>query len=195
MLNDFIQFALKAHEGQKRKKIPMAYFTHCYEVMKKVATYTDDQDVLKASVGHDIIEDCKHISKEDILKRSNARVLKLIEECSRNDDWNTKELKFKFLKSFANKSMSSCLIKLADRLANVMDYELQSDDSDNYAGIYALQAYPLIQTIIERRDELEFYDQENIFRDIHLLNRITMKYFSINIIGKGKESEVIQIVL
>ena len=53
MLDDAIEFATKAHEGQFRKGTRRPYIVHPIEVMDIVSTMTKDEEVICAAVLHD----------------------------------------------------------------------------------------------------------------------------------------------
>ena len=67
MINEAIEFAAKAHEGQLRKGTKKPYIVHPIEVSEIVSAMTDDEEVICAAVLHDTIEDCRGITK-DVLK-------------------------------------------------------------------------------------------------------------------------------
>ncbi|MCR4615736.1 MAG: HD domain-containing protein [Clostridiales bacterium] len=69
-------FALKAHEGQKRKDGGI-YILHPLEVAVIVSTMTDDPEVLAAAVLHDTVEDTS-VTAEDILENFGERVAELV---------------------------------------------------------------------------------------------------------------------
>ena len=65
MLNEAIEFATKAHEGQFRKGTKRSYIVHPIEVADIVTTMTRDQEVICAAVLHDTIEDCAGVTKRN----------------------------------------------------------------------------------------------------------------------------------
>jgi (p)ppGpp synthase/HD superfamily hydrolase len=164
-----IYYAVRKHSGQFRKgakdqpwkKIP--YVTHCLEVMKVCSEFAiSDEKVLVAAVGHDLIEDCKDVTKKELKSLFGKKVCKYILECTREegDDANKKE-KLEFLRSFSDTSAQSIAIKIADRYCNVMDYYNASGKS-KYAATYALQAYPLFRAFFERHSEFERFCNPSI---------------------------------
>ena len=59
MIDDAIEFATKAHEGQFRKGTRRPYIVHPIEVADIVSAMTNDEEVICAAVLHDTIEDCR----------------------------------------------------------------------------------------------------------------------------------------
>ena len=52
-----IEFAKRAHAGQKRKGTEREYIQHPLEAMRIVAGLTDDEEIIAAAVLHDTLED------------------------------------------------------------------------------------------------------------------------------------------
>ena len=71
-----VEFALKAHEGQRRKDGGV-YILHPLEDATIVATMTQDEEVLAAAVLHDTVEDTD-VTMEDILTNFGERVATLV---------------------------------------------------------------------------------------------------------------------
>ena len=51
-------FAAEKHDGAVRKASNIPYIVHPMEAAAIAATLTDDQEVLAATVLHDVMEDC-----------------------------------------------------------------------------------------------------------------------------------------
>jgi len=150
-LNKAMAYALKHHTGQYRKNSGIPYFTHVVEVMKALSRCTLEIHVLTAALLHDIIEDTAE-TYGDIQLHFGTRVADIVQECSRDGgDDVTKLQKYEFLQSFANKSMDAIILKIADRYCNVNDYI--ADGSEEYAAVYAAQAYPLFQAYFRSAEE------------------------------------------
>ena len=205
MKNDLLikatELAFEAHKGQFRKGTGIPYINHLCEVTRRVAHYIKDipedvffekfsvtqDEVLAASMLHDYIEDCD--GEYDFLKSEFSEgVAILVQECSREANHETKELKFEFLLSFKSKSSASILIKIADRYCNVMDYD-RTKGKKKYASKYALQAYTLYSEFFDRELDFKF-----AFLDINSLRLIAHRQYSINIFLSNKEDEVRTIV-
>ena len=52
MINEAIEFAAKAHEGQLRKGTKKPYIVHPIEVSEIVSAMTDDEEVICLSLIH-----------------------------------------------------------------------------------------------------------------------------------------------
>ena len=57
LVNEAVAFAVKAHDGMRRKKGGLPYILHPLEAAVIVGTMTDDQNVIAAAVLHDVVED------------------------------------------------------------------------------------------------------------------------------------------
>lgn len=75
MINEAIEFAAKAHEGQLRKGTKKPYIVHPIEVSEIVSAMTDDEEVICAAVLHDTIEDCRGLQRrfEAPFRRQSCR--------------------------------------------------------------------------------------------------------------------------
>lgn len=76
-LDQAIKFAVDAHTGQKRKLSGAAYIVHPLECMIIVGQLTKDEDVLVATVLHDVVEDT-NVTIEEVEKAFGARVAELV---------------------------------------------------------------------------------------------------------------------
>jgi (p)ppGpp synthase/HD superfamily hydrolase len=147
-------------EGRYRKGslVGIPYFTHCVEVMKKVATYgynyTNNKSfndskilhkevtyILLACLGHDLFEDTD-VTYEEIEEKWGELTALTIKSVTRiSGDAATKIQKWEFLETIASEdNLIPKVIKIADRYVNVKDYAI---DDAKYAAKYALQAYPV----------------------------------------------------
>ncbi len=77
LLTDAINFACMAHEGQVRKGTKVPYCVHLMETLSIVSRLTTQQEVLAASVLHDILEDTD-ISKDELLESFSEWVVELV---------------------------------------------------------------------------------------------------------------------
>lgn len=138
------KFATHMHARQFRKEIPIPYVTHCFEVMKKVSQYTSDPEIWAAALLHDVLEDTyateKHL--EDL--QFGPRIIGIVKECTRGED----EDKWEYMKSFADKSLESILVKIADRHCNVQDFKDAAKST--YYSKYALQGLPVYKAYTDK---------------------------------------------
>ena len=78
LVSEAIAFAVKAHDGMRRKKSDAPYILHPMEAAVIVGTMTDDQNLIAAAALHDVVEDAG-IAIEEIEKRFGKRVRELVE--------------------------------------------------------------------------------------------------------------------
>jgi len=64
IIEQAIEFAVHAHEGQKRKYKDLPYILHPMEVAVVISTITQDKEVIAAGILHDTIEDCGVLAEE-----------------------------------------------------------------------------------------------------------------------------------
>ena len=83
LVSEAIAFAVKAHDGMRRKKSDAPYILHPMEAAVIVGTMTDDQNLIAAAALHDVVEDAG-IAIEEIEERFGKRVRELV-ECETED--------------------------------------------------------------------------------------------------------------
>ena len=57
LVSEAIEFAVKVHDGMRRKESSIPYILHPLEAAVIVSTMTDDQQVIASAVLHDVVED------------------------------------------------------------------------------------------------------------------------------------------
>ena len=77
LVSEAIAFAVKAHDGMRRKKSAAPSILHPMEAAVIVGTMTDDQDLIAAAVLHDVVEDAG-ITLEEIEEKFGPRVRELV---------------------------------------------------------------------------------------------------------------------
>ena len=78
LVSEAIAFAVKAHDGMRRKKSESPYILHPMEAAVIVGTMTDDQNLIAAAALHDVVEDAD-VTLEEIEERFGKRVRELVE--------------------------------------------------------------------------------------------------------------------
>ena len=137
LVSEAIAFAVKAHDGMRRKKTGAPYILHPLEAAVIVGTMTDDQEVIAAAVLHDVVEDT-NISITEIEERFGKRVRDLVESETENkrpnlpasETWRIrKEESLEFLKN--SNDLGVLMVWLGDKLANIRSLyrDLQSEGS------------------------------------------------------------------
>lgn len=77
LFSEAAAFAVRAHDGMRRKNNTAPYILHPLEAAAIVGTMTDDQQILAAAVLHDTVEDAG-VAPEEIEARFGARVRELV---------------------------------------------------------------------------------------------------------------------
>ena len=77
LVSEAIIFAVKAHDGMRRKKSESPYILHPMEAAVIVGTMTDDQNIIAAAALHDVVEDAD-ISIDEIEEKFGKRVRELV---------------------------------------------------------------------------------------------------------------------
>lgn len=147
-LEKAILFAIKAHEGQKRKYTGEDYYNHVKNVAMEVAKVTNDQDVIIAAFLHDTVEDT-NTTIDEIGELFGLKVAELVydltDHFTRENYPNFNRAKRKILeaKRLGTISNDAKLIKgcdLADNTASIVKHDL------GFAKIYLREkAYVLEQ--------------------------------------------------
>lgn len=125
LVSEAIAFAVKVHDGMRRKKSNVPYILHPLEAAVIVSTMTDDQNVIAGAVLHDVVEDTD-ITIEEIEEKFGKRVRELVEsetenkrsEFPANETWRIrKEESLEVLKNTSD--IGVLMVWLGDKLANI----------------------------------------------------------------------------
>ena len=137
LVSEAIAFAVKAHDGMRRKKSEAPYILHPMEAAVIVGTMTDDQNLIAAAALHDVVEDAD-ITIEEIEERFGRRVRELVEaetEDKRADlppDQTWRIRKEESLNELKNADdIAVLMVWLGDKLANMRaiyrDFKVEGD--------------------------------------------------------------------
>jgi myo-inositol-1(or 4)-monophosphatase len=77
LVSEAIMFAVKAHDGMRRKKSELPYILHPMEAAVIVGTMSDDQNLIAAAALHDVVEDAG-VTLEEVEMRFGKRVRELV---------------------------------------------------------------------------------------------------------------------
>ena len=123
-----IEQALRAatilHKDQVRKgSIPMPYVSHVFAVAMIMADYTDDEDVIVATLLHDTIEDTDYTADE-LETDFGGRVREIVESLSEPEDERDNNLswlaqKKQYVKQLKKAGDEALLICAADKIHNM----------------------------------------------------------------------------
>ena len=125
MIKKALDFAYKAHEGQKRKGTNVPYIIHIFDVAKYLFYENAPEEVIIAGILHDTLED-SHTNKEELLQFGDE-VVKIVEFCSEpgntveatNHKETWKKRKVHSIKSLDKATRNQALVFLADKLSNI----------------------------------------------------------------------------
>ena len=125
LVSEAITFAVKAHDGMRRKKSDAPYILHPMEAAVIVGTMTDDQNLIAAAALHDVVEDAD-ITTLEIEEKFGKRVRELVEsetedkraDLPPSDTWRIrKEESLTVLKN--TEDIAVLMVWLGDKLANM----------------------------------------------------------------------------
>ena len=137
LVSEAIAFAVKAHDGMRRKKSEAPYILHPMEAAVIVGTMTNDQNVIAAACLHDVVEDAG-VTIEEVEAKFGSRVRTLVESETENkreglppeDTWRIrKEETLLALKN--TDDMDVLRLWIGDKLANMRsiyrDWKIEGD--------------------------------------------------------------------
>ena len=137
LVSEAIAFAVKAHDGMRRKKSEAPYILHPMEAAVIVGTMTDDQSLIAAAALHDVVEDAG-VTLEEIEAKFGRRVRELVEtetedkraDLPPEDTWRIrKEESLSVLKNAED--VAVLMVWLGDKLANMRaiyrDFKLEGN--------------------------------------------------------------------
>ncbi len=124
LLEEAIEFAARAHEGDHRKGGGNPYIVHPVEAMVIVGSMTDDVEVIAAAVLHDVVEDTD-FTLEDIEENFGAKIAELVAHESENkrpdlpkeSSWRIR--KEEQLDAIEDAPIEAKMIMLGDKLSNI----------------------------------------------------------------------------
>jgi len=113
-----LDFAVDAHEGQKRKKSEVPYIYHPLNLAcHALAMSITDDDVIAACLLHDVIEDCGKTAKDLPVSEEAREIVVLLTHGKTNDENRDKVLKAYYKAIGANPK--AALVKCMDRCNNL----------------------------------------------------------------------------
>ncbi len=127
------EFAEQAHAGQVRKS-GEPYFIHPASVASILTDLMIDAPTIAAGLLHDVVEDCKCVSLEEIQKEFGEEVALLVDGVTKLDKLDftdREEQKAESLRKMIlamSKDIRVVIIKLADRLHNMRTLRYQSEE-------------------------------------------------------------------
>jgi GTP pyrophosphokinase len=118
------EFAKSKHYGQVRKNTEEPFIVHPLAVASVIKQLRHDDNMIVASLLHDVIEDTD-VELPEIIENFNDTVASLVLELTINNEEKKKIGKRKYLVCKMNNMSSDALtIKLVDRLHNISDLNM-----------------------------------------------------------------------
>ena len=172
LVHKAILYAVAAHDAQYRKDIEVPYITHPIAVMHAAARLgVRDEQFLAACLLHDVFEDtCMKYGV--IYQEFGSQVASLVKEVTRVDN-ATQTDKDEYMASFAGKSIDAVVLKIIDRLDNVVDFKAAGKDS--YANKYFWKAECVFDLLDSRRQEIVARFSEDFHANLVAEARATMR--------------------
>ena len=143
-----LDFALNAHKGQLRKKSEIPYIYHPLNMTcHLLALDIIEDDVLAATLLHDVIEDCDKTIDELPVDADVKELVELLTSFKVKDEHRKKELE-RYYKAIS-KNPKACLIKLIDRCNNITTMSWGLSKERIYRAIKESEEYvlPLLKII------------------------------------------------
>ncbi len=125
LVSEAIAFAVKVHDGMRRKTSGAPYILHPMEATVIVGSMTNDQNLIAAAALHDVVEDAG-VTLEEVEERFGKRVRVLVEsetedkrpQLPPSDIWRIrKEESLAVLKK--SDDIGVLMVWLGDKLANM----------------------------------------------------------------------------
>ncbi|MBD3253535.1 MAG: HD domain-containing protein [Candidatus Lokiarchaeota archaeon] len=118
-----INYAFLKYKKLKRKSSNLPYVVHPIRILAILRAYEynefENEDLMIAALFHDIVEDTDTPLKE-IRRKFGTKVANLVEELTKPEDKNKKD---QWLESFKDASREAKIIKMADRIDNLLDMD------------------------------------------------------------------------
>ena len=139
LFEEAIAFAVRAHQGMVRKVSNQPYILHPMEAAVIVGTLTDDQEILAATVLHDVVEDAG-VTLVEIQEKFGERVMKLVASETEDkrvylpaaDSWQIRKSEaLEVLK--ATEDIGIKMLYLGDKLSNLRSiYQGIKDQGESF---------------------------------------------------------------
>ena len=125
LVSEAVIFAVKAHDGMRRKRSDTPYILHPMEAAVIVGTMTDDQCVIAAAALHDVVEDAG-VTVSEIEERFGPRVRELVASETENkredlpaaETWQIRKEET-LAKLRTTEDISVLMLWIGDKLSNI----------------------------------------------------------------------------
>lgn len=160
MFERSLAFAIKVHEGQKRKGKDIPYIEHIYSVGEILRMVTDDIEIWSAGALHDTVEDCQpygSVTLAVISELASERVARMVGDVTEADKSQSWELrKQQALEHIQHMEEDSLLVKTADLIANLSEMvaDLSTTPAVEFFGRFNAGKEKLIPSYVKRYEAL-----------------------------------------
>ncbi|MFX0069947.1 MAG: HD domain-containing protein [Candidatus Hermodarchaeota archaeon] len=149
-----LTFAAQNHGLTLRKDEKTPYIVHPLRItaILRAAGFSEyeHEDLMIAALFHDLVEDT-NVSIKEITNKFGTKVSSIVEELSKPKQGNKDE----WLKTFDKYSKEAQIIKMADRIDNLMDMKIESWSNEKKKS-YAEQAKNILFKCRNANSDLAF---------------------------------------
>lgn len=117
-IEEAIEIAAQAHDGQFRKGTDTPYITHPYAVGLMLLNAGCSESVVIAGILHDTVEDTD-LTLACIRKKFGEPVAAIVDGCSENKSLRWRERKTERIEALKTATTEVCLVTCADKLHNL----------------------------------------------------------------------------
>lgn len=126
-IEEAIELAAQAHNGQFRKGTRTPYISHPYAVGLMLMNAGCSETVVIAGILHDTVEDTD-LTLEYIRKNFGESVADIVDGCSENKSLRWRERKTECIEALKIATTEVCLVTCADKLHNLRTVISEYDD-------------------------------------------------------------------
>ena len=148
-----VDFAVKAHEGQKRKKSSTPYIYHPLNIAcHALSMGITEDEIIAACMLHDVIEDCNK-KLTDLPVNDDTKELVRLLTCEKTTDDNREKVLKAYYKGI-EENPKACLIKCLDRCNNLTTMSWGLSRERIYRMIKETEEYyPMLIQVIKETPE------------------------------------------
>lgn len=117
-IEEALELAAQAHDGQFRKGTDTPYITHPYAVGLILVGVGCSENVVIAGILHDTIEDTD-LTLKCIHDRFGEPIAEIVDACSENKSLKWRERKTELIETLRTANTEVCLVTCADKLHNL----------------------------------------------------------------------------
>ena len=126
-IEEAIELAAQAHDGQFRKGTRTPYISHPYAVGLMLMETGCSEAVVIAGILHDTVEDTD-LTLECIRKNFGDSIAEIVDGCSENKSLRWRERKTERIEALKTATTEVCLVTCADKLHNLRTVISEYDD-------------------------------------------------------------------